>query len=67
MESIKELRKICQNLEKYYNTRFFLDNKILGLFSMHLNKIFLYTILTSENIKFVKYKFDKEFFDAISF
>lgn len=50
MESIKELRKICQNPKEYHNPESFLDQKVWRSFSIYLTKLALYTPLKPDNV-----------------
>ena len=52
MESIKELRKICQNPKEIHNPEDFLDQKLWRSFSIYLTKLALYTPLKPDHVTF---------------
>ena len=53
MESIKELRKICQNPKEYHNPGAFIDQELWRSFSIYFTKLALYTPLKPDHITFI--------------
>lgn len=52
MESIKELRKICQNPEEYHNPKSYFDNKIWRSFSIYITRLLIPTSVTPNHVTF---------------
>lgn len=53
MESIKELREICQSPKDIHNPEDFLDQKIWRSFSIYLTRLALYTPLKPDHVTFI--------------
>lgn len=52
MESIKELRKICQSPKEIHNPESFLDQKLWRSFSIYITKLLLYTGIKPDHVTF---------------